>query len=286
MQFIDQASQKSGAAGTSRKSALRLAAGVAFAGVLLGAGTASFGALEASFELVPTSVPAGGQIVGNSVVLSSASGVVQYNIVEVIHGTNATSTDDGLQQAPGGLVATSSGLSGAFALPTLASNYNNGFSQVGTLVTVGQNTNVGSETTFGASIGANGGNDFIPVSNNATGTPPFTFGTGTTTGDTAFVVGTTSFTIGAGTTGSVALNYVPDFTSTGTATTKQNQKFEVDGTAFAVQGNGSTTNGSITGALDAPTSTITVSATPEPGSIALFSLGALGVLARRRRQMK
>lgn len=112
-----------------------------------------------------------------------------------------------------------------------------------------------------------------------------TFGTGSTIGDTTFLVGTTTFTITSGSTGSVSLAFIPDYHANSNVTLRQNQLFEVDATAYAVQGNGSNDAGTITGTIDASTvTTIEVGAAPEPGALSLVLMGMAGLLIRLRRR--
>jgi len=234
-----------------------------------------FGALNASASVMFDLIATGGNGAtvsngGKTVVIDStvANPTITLQLDAVFPNADANQTNDGLTQAVGSIVSGFGGsasilgnMTAANVSPFLGVGTTSG-SQVGPA----GDKNIGSDTTPGTA--AADGTEFQADSN--TGTP--VLGSGAA-GALTQIFGTATFSITSNGAGQTVLQYIPHTTAL-TGTQSHIQQFESDGTQSFVNGN----SASVTMGTG-----ITVTETPEPGTLALVGLGAVGLLLRRRR---
>lgn len=257
---------------SKKKLGLAVAAGLG----LMAAGSAA-NAATITFKLVPT----------DSTVVQNAGDVVHFNVIASVQSGDTSSANDGYLQGAFSVTSTESAApAGALGdvvpltLNTTQANGSNGVldgsvSQAGTQANLDGNPDLELGSNNGASTAG-----FV-IANAGTSTK---LGSGTTlTGTTDFLLGTGSWTYaggdnaGATTNLGIAMRLNPSNLASG-----RTVQFTSDGTAYAVKGDGSNSNPA--GAVVATQGfTVTVAGVPEPTSLGLLGLGAMGLLTRRRR---
>jgi hypothetical protein len=227
----------------------------------------------------PVSVTGSGSVINSptSVTLGGVGSSVTFNLVGIIHGADQTAADNGMLTSDSSIVTDSGG-----SLGTLTFNgYNSQF-----------NGSLQTPAPTGTPPGTDLGPDRVGSTNTSRGTTiaatsTSTFlvtGVGDGSGNLAETLASVTYTLTvAGTTTIQPVWHVDTITTSSGRTIK----FNVAGHSYALNGDGtgfvdSTTSVSDPTALD--TQGFTVTAAPEPGSLALAGLGGLGLLLRRRRK--
>lgn len=265
-----------------RKPASKLIKAAAVAGVIGLVGFVLAPTSDASLMTLsaqPVSVT-GGTINGNSVTLNGAGSTVTLNLVAIIHGADATASDNGLTGLEGSLLSDSGGSLGTFTF----NGYNAQFS--GALPALPAPTGTPPGTDLGPdrpnTTNSSTSQTIAPISTSTN----LVTGVGDGSGNLAFTLASITYTYnssGPGTTTIQPLYHVDSRTNSFGRTIN----FNVAGHQYALNGNGTGFEDSTTAFSD-PTSLdtqgFTVTVTPEPGSLALAGLGGLGLLLRRRRK--
>jgi len=237
-------------------------------------GFASSANASVLFDLVATggngaTVSNGGKTV--TIDPNAANPTVTFQINAVFPNANSNQGDDGLTQAVGSLVGNFGGggsVHGVLTGQNLAPFQGLGTS-TGSAVVSGSDTNVGSDTAFGTA--ATDGTQF--QADSTSGSP--VLGPASTAGAFVELFGTATYTINKVTSaqGSSLVQYIAH-TTAATGAASHIQQFESDGTQSFVNGSS---------ALVGIGTPVTVSLTPEPGTLAVLGLGGMGLLLRRRR---
>jgi len=278
---------------------LRLSA-VALAAVIFGSAAQSASAQsKLTYSLEVSAVQGSGSFTsdGKSVTLPNGSTgqVVTLNVYAILHGVDTDSANDGVLNVVGsfnakgaltGLLRGDTGTTGTtvnnvagFTGPTSQSGFRIDADGLGAL-------DIGRDSVWKTAPTDDAADPgtltyFVATSTNS-GAGLATFGTGTTAShDTKLLVGQTTFSV-SGNSGSATLQFIPHLPGTGSANSKRNQKFTVDGVDLISDAAGS--NSTATGLLDlgAPVS-VSFAPVPEPTSIALSGIAVMGLLMRRRR---
>jgi len=220
-------------------------------------------------DLVPTGGTGGTQVNGSSVKVGAAGDVIHFNVVATVSGTDGTSNES-MQTAFGSAVSTLTGggsAIGNFSAAVPLSPYNGTNSAGGTV----QDLNGQAGLDVGSNNAASSA-DWVAFRSNSP-----TAGTGASDTST-FVLGTIDWTVSSvPSTGSTQLVWQPR----AGGTTAAGGVWVQDGATA------NNTTGTLPGHGQSYTAGpgVTVTATPEPGSLALLGLGGLGLLLRRRRAM-
>ena len=229
-----------------------------------------------TIELVPTSA-SNGTLSGQSVALTGP-GTINFNIVAVLHGVNATT--DGMQQASISMLSDSGGVLGQLSAATSPAFTFFLGAQEGT---PNPGVDIGPDRPGQFTDSSLDSQTFFPQSATL-GTQP----AGVASGDASQILGTGTFTVTASS-GSTTVQPVLH-TEAATNANSEQFLFTLDGNSYALNGNGSGVKNS--SPFSDPTAldvnggsfSVTVGSTPEPGSLALAGLGGLGLLLRRRRK--
>jgi len=245
--------------------------------VLAGLGaTAAANSADAAlitFKLVPTSVTNGGSIVGGNVTIPATAGtVVTFDVIASIADPDGNHANNGFGQQQSSLLSTEAASTGLFGNIASVTTSNVGDTNSGGLSQDldghAQDNEVGSNNV---SVGTN-------YFTNVMTATPFVFGTGSgaPNSTTDFNLGTTTWTAGSNLTdGNTTAISMAMRVATGNISSANTVKYSIDGTNHAEKG--SNANIATSGF------TITVAAVPEPTSVGLLGLGAMGLIARRRR---
>jgi len=211
----------------------------------------------------------------------TGAGTVNFNVVTVIHGTNGSAADDGMQNFGFSITSDSGANLGTLAGANV-SPFNAATAQPGT--PTGNPVGIDLGPDRGVANANLRGQLFWPQSANASPV----LGTAATTGDFTQIIGTGTFTVSGGSAGTTQLLPLPHIDTS--STLGKTILLEVDGTTFSLNGNG--TGSVLSGpgtipanAIDTTGGAINVTVTPEPASLGLLGLGGLGLLLRRRRAM-
>jgi len=258
---------------SKKKLGLAVVAGI---GAVAAANTAD--AALITFHLVPTSVSDGGTIVGGNVnLLPGSSSVVNFNIVASVANNNTTHTDDGMSQQSSQMLSTEAASTGLFGNLQVTANNTWNLSSPGTQTDLDghpQDLEVGG-TDQSVATGF-----FNTAHLDQTVSPPAStiFGTGAgVPGDTAdFIIGTGTWTAGSNVTlGNTTAISMAQRVSPSNLGQGQTVKYTTDGVAKSEKGNNTdVSNG--TG--------FSINVVPEPTSLGLLGLGAMGLIARGRRR--
>jgi len=230
-----------------------------------------------TFDVEAVSSTGSATVANTGLVQNAHTGdTVTFNLYAVLHGAQA---NDGIIQVVANLKSGNGGILGDLNATVANAFKGTGFANgVQTDSDGDTDKDIGSENAFGqgASDATTGNTYFAAVSPNALTLGPVT-GTPDANGDIKQLLGTAVFTITGGA-GSTTLQMFPHLKTDGTTSARNNQRFVDAGTTSQVNGTG--------GALNAPFdfSTVTVTAAPEPGSLALLGIGAVGLLARRKQK--
>jgi len=226
----------------------------------------------------PVSVTGGTIDSPTSVTLNGVGSSVTFNLVGILHGADQTAADNGMLSSDSSIVTDSGG-----SLGTLTFNgYNSQFNGSGQL-----------PAPTGTPPGTDLGPDRAGTTNTSRGTTiaatstttNLVTGVGDGSGNLAETLASVTYTVTAssGLTTIQPLWHVDTLTSSGARTIQ----FSVGGHSYALNGNGTGFEDSVTAVSD-PTALDTqgfnVTVAPEPGSLALAGLGGLGLLLRRRRK--
>jgi len=253
---------------------LKAAAVVGVFGLVGGSLASNANAALITFDMVATG--------GSGVVVSNGGKTVTVNsgavnptvtveLDALFPNTDNNQGNDGLTQAVGSVVSNFGGggsLTGTFVAQLVPAFQGLGASPGAPVAgTPTGSTNVGSDTAYGTA--STDGTQFQADSSNS-GSPQL--GPTGVSGVFRETFGTATFSISSSGAGSTVLQFIPHTTSA-SGVASHIQQFTSDGTATFVNGNNA--NVALNGG-------VTVSAVPEPGSLALLGLGGLGLLRRRR----
>jgi len=214
--------------------------------------------------LVPTSGSSGVLVNGNNVTINNVGDVVHFNVVGIVTGQDATPGNDGLQAAFGSIQADGNGLIGNFSSAG-ASTYN-AVAPFNTTVQKGAVQDLNGDGGLDLGFKAGDASTNYVESRAGSVVPSTGNAISTSGGSSTFLIGTVDWTATSASASTVA-HWVPR-ASINTVWNEDGSATNSNGTANYTGGTGST-----------------ITAAPEPGSLALLGLGGLGLLLRRRRAM-
>jgi len=242
-------------------------------------------------DLVATSATGSASVVnGSNVTVGAVGDTVNFNIVATVTGTATTNTSQGMQLAIGNLLSTPVGSGPVGDMATTANDVLGTGSGHGSLsISSPFNSGAGFNTGYLQDVNGLPGLDLgfvaAPTSDSHTASKTldyvvFSAGQMATAANDASGAtqngASTSFLLGTAT---WMVKSLP-----GAGATNLSWQYEPAGglTHSAVwQENGNTTNNPTGSATSGPG--VVITATPEPGSLALLGLGGLGLLLRRRK---
>jgi hypothetical protein len=238
------------------------------AGLGLTVAASSANAATITLKLVPT----GGTTVTN------AGDTVSFHVIASIGNTDGNNTNDGYLKSFFSVTSTeaagAAGAAGNQSQLTYSSQEDTSRSQQGTV----QNLDGNADLEVGSNDPSVGANYVAPFSGTSA-----KFGTGNTTNPTDLDLGTMTWTYNGGSNPgatsalAIALRVAPGL---GTLAANRTVGFTQDGTNYTLKGDGTS---STPAGASVSTQGFTVTVTPEPTSLGLLGLGAMGLLARRRR---
>lgn len=231
---------------------------------------------------------------GGSVGMGESAGQVVLQLVAILHGLNASPTDESFTRTDGSWITfgTGGGLSGSLRAGTVDGAV--GINNVSLFQGIGADSGLAGELSGAVPGSVNDGIlDFGGTLSGGVLTQSFAgyFTASASAADGAvggmLLLGETILSLDSGT-GGTTVRYVPRFTTGGFPGNRVNLIFKVDGVAYLLNGDGTTVSGGVAGpdAIGYGVVEIVKSPTvPEPSAFTLLLPGLLGLASRRRRQL-